>query len=147
MTILRSFELADADAVFALIDSNRAHLGRFLPWVEKTNGVEETRAFLQQVLVAEEKGTEKHFAVVDEQGVIGTVCARGLQTPTANLGYWLAKDYCGRGMMCDAVVRLEKWLQEHTDIQTLLILTHPENIASQKVAERCGFVYQGMKNH
>jgi len=48
-TRLRSAALADAEPVYALVEANRAHLRRWLGWVDFVRGVEQIRAFLEGV--------------------------------------------------------------------------------------------------
>ena len=57
----------------------------------------------------------------------------------AEIGYFLRKDFWSQGYMTEAVTKLRiyPW---RIDIKQLLIVTHLENTASQKVAQKSGFV-------
>ena len=63
-TRLRSAALADAEPVYALVEANRAHLRRWLGWVDFVRGVEQLRAFLEGVLERERGGAELHSEIV-----------------------------------------------------------------------------------
>ena len=57
----------------------------------------------------------------------------------AELGYFLRKDYWGQGLMTEVVRELVFLSFTKFDFKRLAIITHEENIASQKVALKAGF--------
>ncbi len=63
------------------------------------------------------------------------------------VGYWLAPSLRGRGLMTEAVVAIVRWAREDHGVRCLRLWTHPENVASQAVAKRAGFVRAGVGKH
>jgi len=59
-------------------------------------------------------------------------------------GYWLAAQARGRGAMTRAVVLLSRWAFSGMGLGRLTLLAHPDNEGSQRVAERAGFVREGL---
>ena len=57
----------------------------------------------------------------------------------AELGYFLRKDFWGKGLMTEAVKELVNLSFEKFQLKELKIVTHVENIGSQKVALKAGF--------
>lgn len=57
----------------------------------------------------------------------------------AELGYFLKKDYWGQGYMTEVVKSLCDLSMAELGLKQLSIITHLENLASQKVAEKSGF--------
>jgi RimJ/RimL family protein N-acetyltransferase len=62
----------------------------------------------------------------------------------AEVGYWLAAWARGRGVMTRAVRLLARWSFDSQGIARLQLHTEPENVASQRVAERAGFRPEGL---
>lgn len=58
------------------------------------------------------------------------------------MGYVLSKDYWGRGIMTEAVTKLIDYLFKYKGIDVILISHNVQNKASQRVIEKCGFIYQ-----
>jgi RimJ/RimL family protein N-acetyltransferase len=91
-------------------------------------------------------GQNLDFAVVhrDTGQLLGaislTVNARLL---TAETGYWLAAEARGSGHMTSAVRALARWGFAELGLARLWLTTDLENLASQHVAERCGFRREG----
>jgi RimJ/RimL family protein N-acetyltransferase len=63
------------------------------------------------------------------------------------VGYWLAPEARGRGVMTEALRAVVSWAREEHGIRRLVLTTHPDNVASQRVAERAGFVRVGLTEH
>ena len=57
----------------------------------------------------------------------------------AELGYFLHKDFWGKGLMTEAVKELVSLSFEKFQLKELKIVTHVENAGSQKVALKAGF--------
>jgi RimJ/RimL family protein N-acetyltransferase len=59
------------------------------------------------------------------------------------IGYWLAAEARGRGVAARAVVLLRDWAHATLGLTTIEILSHRDNVPSQRVAERAGFAATG----
>ena len=57
----------------------------------------------------------------------------------AELGYFLRQDYWGQGLMTEVVREIVFLSFTRFDFKRLSIITHAENLASQKVAQKSGF--------
>jgi RimJ/RimL family protein N-acetyltransferase len=88
-------------------------------------------------------GREIHFAIVDAtSGELVGGCDlrnRDRDAGIAELGYMVGPAGRGRGMATAAVRLLTRWALETLGMRRVEILAHPENAASQRVAERAGF--------
>ena len=62
----------------------------------------------------------------------------------AAVGYWLRPEARGRGAATIAVRLVARWLFNELGVQRLELTTAPENVASQRVAERAGFTREGI---
>lgn len=62
---------------------------------------------------------------------------------TAEVGYTLARANWGRGYATEALEGVAAWLFENSRFVRIQARVHPENIASVRVLERTGFVFEG----
>ncbi|MFC9438280.1 GNAT family N-acetyltransferase [Nocardia sp. NPDC057030] len=67
-----------------------------------------------------------------------------LDQQRAGVGYWLAPPARGRGAATRTVRLLAKWAFDALGIARLELTCSPDNLASQRVAERAGFVREGV---
>ena len=58
--------------------------------------------------------------------------------------YWVLPEARGRGVASDAVQLLARWALGDLGLKRLEMFIEPENVASQRVAERCNFVREGL---
>jgi RimJ/RimL family protein N-acetyltransferase len=72
-------------------------------------------------------------------GVMGIDRARG----RGEIGYWTAAPARGRGIASRAVELVRDWAHAELGLSEIEILPHRDNRASQRVAERAGFVDTG----
>lgn len=63
---------------------------------------------------------------------------------TANLGYWLRPDACGKGLATAICETLKKLAFNQMNLHRLECLIEPNNKASLRVAERIGAVKEGL---
>ena len=63
---------------------------------------------------------------------------------TAELGYWLAEDYWGRGIMTQAVRQLCREGFSRWDIQRIYAEPFAHNAGSRRVLEKAGFSLEGV---
>ncbi len=62
---------------------------------------------------------------------------------SAEAFYWLSAEARGRGIASRALTRVADWAFDN-GIERLFLLIHPENEASHRVAQRCGFSREGL---
>ena len=119
---------------------------RFIPFVPTPYGDNDGRAFLESVERAWKESDERTFAICGEDDVlIGAVTIRLRERGT--VGYWLCASARGEGLMTEAVRAVVAWARDECGIARLSLWTHPENRASQAVAEHAGFVRVGLAEH
>ena len=96
------------------------------------------------LLAEQEAGTCIFHALINNDGtVIGLFNLRDLQDGSAVLGYRVAQDAAGRGVATATLRKLCQVAAEHYVLHTLRAATNLDNVASQKVLTKAGFVPDG----
>lgn len=67
----------------------------------------------------------------------------GLESGSPELGYWLAREAWGQGLMTEAVRRLVRHLFADLGFASVWASAHPDNVASARVLEKAGFAPDG----
>ncbi len=76
-------------------------------------------------------------------GGIGIHPQTDIHKRNAELGYWLAEPYWGKGIMTAAVKQMTDYAFKTFDIDRLFARPFGTNLASQKVLENAGFTLEG----
>jgi ribosomal-protein-serine acetyltransferase len=141
---LRPIEESDLDELYALIDANRARLATWLPWA-----AEQTRAgtlkFIRSAGAQHAAGNGFHAAIVDRGRILGVIGFHGIDWlhRSTSLGYWLAGDVEGRGVMSDALRAVVGHAFAALQLNRVEIRASVENERSRALIERLGFTYEG----
>lgn len=84
---------------------------------------------------------------IEYKGIfIGAVAANRMQfehSRSAEIGYWLAERYWGKGIATDALTQLSAFIFANTDIVRLQAHVFEGNSASAKVLEKAGYCLEG----
>jgi ribosomal-protein-serine acetyltransferase len=143
---LAQFVESEADELFELTDRNRAHLRAWLGWLDSIKSPADTLEFIQagQEQVAGNDGIQ--IGIRYKGKLIGAIGLHYLdwERKQTEVGYWLDKDYEGRGIVtraCRALVDYAFLI----GMEVVLICCATENGRSQAVPERLGFLYWGME--
>lgn len=76
-------------------------------------------------------------------GSIGIFCGSDVYEKSGELGYWLAEEYWGQGIMTEAVKRICREAFEKFDIVRIYAEPYAYNIGSRSVLEKAGFSLEG----
>ena len=137
---LHQIGIDDAAEMFRVMDSQREHLGRWLPFVPLTRTVGDSRAFIQSVVDGSELGFVMRFAGI----YIGTVGFKetAVDNSRTEIGYWMREDYQGRGLMTAAVRELVRFAMEDQGIGEVFIKCAVGNERSRNIPLRLGFTFR-----
>ena len=76
---------------------------------------------------------------------IGELCFKGLSADgIAEIGYGISEEYQNNGYATEAVRAGLDWAFAHTEVNAIEAETDPDNTASKRVLEKCGFVLNGV---
>ena len=146
MSELRLLEPHHAQELFAAVDANREALRQWLPWVDASKTVADTREFIEDSL---RKLTNQQAvtAGVWSEGCCAGVLGASLSelAPNAEIGYWLTAEFQGRGLMTRAVSALLTYLFEERCLHRVEIQCATENARSCAIPERLGFKLEGVR--
>lgn len=139
--ILRTWERKDAQALYEY--AKNPNVGPAAGWRPHAS-VQESRMVIDQVFRVNMSWAIFHRA---EGRVIGSISLEKDKIRTGiksrELGYSLSEDHWGEGIMTEAARRIITYAFEEMDLDVLMIRTSDTNKRSQRVIEKCGFVYEG----
>lgn len=141
---IRKWALTDAKALAAALSNPNVQRnlrdGLPYPYTEQ-DGAD----FISAMLAEDENETFSFAITADDQaiGSIGVFRQGNIHRQTAELGYYIAEPYWGKGMMTEAVTQICGYVFSHSDILRIYAEPFAENKASCRVLEKSGFQYEG----
>lgn len=133
-----------AEKLFELTDQNRDHLRQWLPWLDFTQSVEDTRKFIHTTIKQQQQGRGPQFAIFHRGKMCGVNGFHPIEKlhKSVGLGYWLAKSHLGKGIVTKTSRLLLKIAYEEYFLHKVELHCAEENKNSRAVAERLGFTYE-----
>lgn len=142
---LRLPEEGDAAELYEVIAADRQPLARWMPWAAGQT-LEDTLTFIRtsRQQLADNRGFQA--VIIDGDAIAGGIGFARLdwENRSASLGYWLREASQGRGLVTKATRALVTYAFEAWKLNRLEIRAGTGNHRSQRVAERLGFVKEGV---
>lgn len=141
--MLRRWRESDAEALYSYASDGR--VSEMAMWPRHTS-VEMSRRVITEYFIP----NSFNFAMVlkatgEPIGYIGLVPEGDENCPASagerEVGYWIGWPYWGRGLTTEALRALVDWCGRVPEVDTLLLTADLRNVASQRVAQKCGFIH------
>ncbi len=144
-TTLALVEMRDADELFALVDASRMYLREWLPWVDASVSVEDTKAFVHAAQQQYARGDGFQCCIRYKGKIVGIIGFHRVDRFHKNteIGYWLAEEYQGRGIMTACCRSFVDFAFREYKPHRVEIRVAVENQKSRAIPERLGFTHEG----
>ena len=141
---IRKWELSDAKDLAAAL-SNRKVQDNLRDGLPYPYTEQDGKEFISAMLSADENETFAFAITVNNMviGSIGIFRQGNIHRQTAELGYYIAEEYWGKGIMTEAVKQICEYVFANSDIIRIYAEPFAYNIASCRVLEKVGFQYEG----
>jgi ribosomal-protein-alanine N-acetyltransferase len=140
---LRAQRAEDAEALH--VYASNPDLSVHMSWAAHTS-IDDTRAWLANNDALLAGGTAIVWTIEHDGAPIGCIglhgitwAMRALRVDHAELGYWLAPEHWGDGLMTEAAVAITRWGFDTLGLHKITVRCFEPNEASRRVIEKVGF--------
>jgi ribosomal-protein-serine acetyltransferase len=146
-TALTMIARRDAEELFALTDANRAYLREWLPWLDATQTVDDTRNFIQAAIAQHARNEGFQCCMRFENKIAGVIGFHHIDwnNRLTAMGYWLAQPHQGRGIVTQCCRALVDLAFSELQLNRVAIRAAERNLKSRAIPERLGFVKEGVQ--
>jgi len=145
-TELRIYEERHAQEVAELVNQNRAYLRQWLPWIDNSRTIEDSRAFIRSSLqqFAQNEGFQAGICYRDK--LVGGIGYQSIDwiNRKVEIGYWLGESFQRKGLMTNACRTLIAYAFTEIGLNKVEIRCATENIRSCAIPKRLGFTQEGI---
>ncbi len=137
------------EAVFKLVEDNRRYLGEYLTWVDTTISSEQVLENTKRALLSFSEKRSVDYLVVEKNEVIGriSIWLTDKDTFTYEIGYWIIERKKNLGIISSCVREVIDMGIEYLNAEKFEIACIVENIGSNGVAQKNGFILEGIKRN
>ena len=147
--MLRPFRRRDDGSIHEAVTASISDLQMWLPWASRayTRGV--AQHFVRDSLTAWSDGRAFDFAIrrpEDPQRHIGNVSVwhTSRQNAVGEIGYWIRSDETRQGLCTEAVAQVLQIAFEDLGLHRVTLRIAVGNGGSERVAEKLGFLQEGV---
>lgn len=142
---LKMMQAHYAQDVFNLVDKNRDHLREWLQWVDYTKSVEDTLEAGKKFRMAWAETGALQCGIWYKGKLAGMIGTHDIDhaNKRSSVGYWLAKDYAGKGIVTQSVAAILDYAFNEVNLNHMTLRAATGNKKSRAVAERLGFTHEG----
>lgn len=135
-----------AEPIFNLVKDARPYLKQWLPWVDRTLTIDNTKDFIKS---AKKQHTDKKgfvCAILFNKDVAGVIGLHQIDyfNKTVSIGYWLGEHFQGLGIMTGACNALTDYCFNTLELNRVEIKCGTGNLKSQAIPERLYFKKEGI---
>jgi len=145
---LRPFELSDIPGFTAAVNASLDSLIPWMVWAHHDYQPHDAESWIRFTHWQRMKEEAEEFAIVDQHDqLLGGAGIRFARHPgdTSAIGYWVRSDAQGQGIASRAVTKLLPMGFSRHDTRVIEILAAEDNLASRRVAEKCGGQFIGCR--
>ena len=140
--------LDDGDVPWITEACSDREMSRYAPAMPYPYSEADARGFLKHAKRSWADGSHAAFVIAngatgDGLGIIELHFTSN-DPALAGVGFWLRREARGQGAATKALRLVARWAFEALGVERLHLTTAPENVASQRVAERAGFTREGL---
>ncbi|GAB3053710.1 GNAT family N-acetyltransferase [Virgibacillus ainsalahensis] len=143
--VLKVLDVKDAEELFRLTDASREYLREWLPWVDGTTTVDDSRGFIEHQIKLFEDKKGLTCGIFYHGKLVGTAGFNAFDwtNQIGYVGYWLAHDAQGRGIMTRVCHAITHYAFHALELNKVDIRAAHENKKSRAIPERLGFMKEG----
>ena len=145
--LVRSPLPGDGPELHAAVRESLPELRRWLDWTHhhKTPEGSEESARRGRVEYLERRDLRMHLYLKGTATLVGSSGLHRIDwaVPSFEVGYWVRSAHAGRGYATEALRGITAFALDELGARRVEVRVVPENAASRRVAERCGFTLEG----
>lgn len=141
---IRKWKLSDAKDLASVISNKKIQDnlrdGLPYPYTEQ-----DATDYISAMLSEDENETFAFAITIDNKAIvsIGAFRQKNIHRHTAEIGYYIAEEYWGKGLMTEAVKQICSYIFDKSNIVRIYAEPFSYNKASCRVLEKAGFLYEG----
>lgn len=142
---IRKWKIEDAEQLRDAINNEKI-LDNLRDGIPYPYTIKDAQEFITQILNAP-KDSQYSWAILVDNKVIGSVGVfrkDNIHYQTAEIGYYIAEEYWGNGIMTKVIKEICNYIFNKTDIIRIFAEPFAHNVASCRALEKAGFELEGI---
>lgn len=143
---LKLLQIHESVELFQLVDNNRVHLRKWLPWVDNITSPYQYNNLISSWVKQYYNNNGFQTGIRYHKRLVGVIGLHSIDwhNKQTSIGYYLGEDFEGKGIMIRSVRALINYLFYQMQLHRVEIRCGKQNIKSSAIPERLGFTKEGI---
>ena len=143
---LEFLEEIHADSLLNVVNTNRAYLREWLPWVDQMRSVSDFKYYISDSKRRAAAKTDYGFGIIIGKNIVGRIGMHHInqQNKIGEIGYWLADSMQGRGIVTKCCKAIVNFGFTELGLNRIEIKCAVGNDKSKAIAEKLQFKQEGI---
>ncbi|WP_243290468.1 GNAT family protein [Bacillus sp. FJAT-47783] len=143
---IQLLQLQHADELFHLVDDNRNHLRKWLPWVDSMQSPVDYHTIIPLWLEQLAKNNGFNGGIRYKGQLVGMIGLHYIDWSNlkTSIGYYIGKHYEGKGIITRSVQAVLYYIFQELQLNRVEIRCGVNNLKSRAIPERLGFKQEGI---
>ncbi len=135
-----------ASAIFKIIEGQRDYLSPYVPMAYTARTEADIKKFVKNIQITNQSKRSLLTYLFYKEELIGSIGFVKIDPKhaSAELGYWISKDFQGRGIISTSCQRLIDYGFKHLGLHRISMKIIPNNEKSLRIPQRLGFAQEGI---
>lgn len=136
-----------AEDLFELVSNQRDHLSPYVPFATSVKNVDDVKKFIKNIQITNQSKRSLITYLFYQEELIGSIGFVNINPKhaSAEMGYWISKDFQGKGIVTKSCKKLIAYGFKHFDFHRIAMKVVPKNERSLKIPKRLGFEEEGLE--
>ena len=139
---LRPVRMSDAESIVKHVQDQQ--IFKYIPLIPNPYTIDKARSFIRSSMRKKRLGKGYQFAVIIDGCLRGLVGLSVKENRFASIGYWLNKEYRGRGIVTEAVKLILGFCFKELKLKRVEARFLEDNNASERVMQKVGMKKEGV---
>jgi ribosomal-protein-serine acetyltransferase len=148
---LRFLRKSDATRMFAAVEESREELEKYVIGPTRLHSVPEVEQMIERAKLQRQKRQGYFFGIfaAESKQFVGYANLHAISesTRSGEVGYWVRTSQAGKGIATTATALIVLFGFEEMKLHRIVLRAAIDNPASWRVAEKLGFVFDGIQRH
>jgi ribosomal-protein-serine acetyltransferase len=144
---LHQLKLFHAEMIFETIDRDRNYLRAWLPFVDQTRKLSDTKEFIQELNRSGNKQYDYVYTIWYKNNFAGLAGFKDTDAVNkkTEIGYWLAQPMQKKGIATRTVKKLVDFAFRNLNLNRIQIKVAKGNQRSSAIPKKLGFTFEGVE--
>ncbi len=144
--VLEPLVQTHAEALYQLVNTNRQHLRKWLPWVDRMVSEEQFKQFTEEAEKRSAGDQDYPYIILHHGEMAGRIGMYNInrQNQCGSIGYWLGENFLGKGIVQQSCKAFINYAFINWNLNRIEIRCGTENHKSRAVPDKLGFLLEGV---